>query len=49
MGDKVKMSIASLVTLLAALGAFSFKVEYEKSATQEKMGKLIVSLSKGCE
>lgn len=41
-------AITALVTLLGALGAFHFKLEYVKGANQESMGKLIVTLTKDC-
>lgn len=46
--DAVKEVAAALVTLLVALGAFSLQVEYTKEQTQEQMGHLVMTLSKGC-
>jgi hypothetical protein len=40
--------IAAVVSLLVVIGAFSLQIEYTKGQTQEKMGHLIVTLSKAC-
>lgn len=45
----LKTVLPILITLLTALGAFSFKVEYTRAASQEQMGRLIVSMAKGCK
>ena len=45
----MKETIAAVVSLLVAIGAFSLQIEYTKGQTQEKMGHLIVTLSKACQ
>lgn len=44
----MKEAVAAIVTLLVALGAFSLQMDYTKGQTQEQMGHLIVTLSRGC-
>lgn len=44
----LKTLIPTLVAILAATGAFSLQINYERGQHQGKMGELAVILTRGC-
>jgi len=45
----IKTLVPVIIALISAIGAFSFQLDYERGKNQEKIGHLVVTLTRGCQ